>query len=368
MGNTSAIEMAVSSRNYNAIMDTASDIQNIMMRYLPEIENPTINIDEGAPQLQIEIDRDRAASFGLSLAAIASEIRTAMDGTVATTMSRGDRLLDVQVQLKNEDRQGLPNLDAIFIMSRNGSRVSLSNVARIVEGRAPSTIRHEKQERVVRITGDLGPGVAATEMQRRLEATMDQHLVVQENVRIRYLGEAQEIQSYFMQYILIIITAVFLIFCITASQFESFVDPLIIFFSIPLLFIGVIWIYKIRGQDMTMFSAVGIIALVGVVINNGIVLVDYTNTLRSRGMKLRDACLEGGRRRLRPIMMTSITTILSMMPIAFFPGAGAETIHPIGQTFVGGLTISAFMTLFVTPVMYSVLNSRGEKKLHPIIE
>jgi len=362
VGTTSAIEIAVSSRNYPAIMDTANEIHGIIERYLPEIENPTVNIDEGAPQLQIEIDRDRAASFGLSLASIASEIRTAMDGTTATTMTRGERLVNVQVQLRDDDRQGLSNLDAVFVMSRNGSRVPLSNVARIVESRAPTSIRHERQERVVRITGDLGPGIAATDMQRRLIDTVHQYLIPREGVRVRFLGEAQEIQSYFWRYVLIIGTAVFLVFGVMASQFESFVDPLIIFFSIPLLFIGVIWIYKIGGQAMSMFSIVGIVALVGVVVNNGIVLVDYTNLLRARGLKLREACLEAGRNRLRPIMMTSLTTILAMLPIAFFPGAGAQTIQPIGQTFVGGLSVSFFMTLFVTPVMYSLLNARKEKK------
>ncbi|MDR2435129.1 MAG: efflux RND transporter permease subunit [Treponema sp.] len=361
MGNTSAVEIAVSSRDYNAIMDTAEEIQHIMMRYLPEIENPTINIDEGAPQLQVEIDRDRAANFGLSLSSIAAEIRTAMDGTTATTMTSGERLVNVQVQLRDEDRTGLPNLDAIFVMSRSGSRVSLSNIARIVEGRAPSSIRREKQERVIRVTGDLGAGIAATEMQRRLEETVKHYLIPREGVTIRYLGEAQEIQSYFWRYMFIIATAVFLVFGVMASQFESFVDPLIIFFTIPLLFIGVIWIYKLTGEAMSMFSAVGIVALVGVVVNNGIVLVDFTNTLRARGLKVREACLEAGRSRLRPILMTSLTTILGMSPIAFFPGAGADTIQPIGKTFVGGLSISSVMTLFVVPVMYSILNSRHDK-------
>jgi len=362
MGNTSAVEIAVSSRNYGAIMDTANEIQHIITRYLPEIENPTVNIDEGAPQLQIEIDRDRAASFGLSLAAIATEIRTAMDGNTATTMSRGDRLVDVQVQLKQEDRQGLPNLDAIFVMSRNGSRVSLSNVARIAESRAPSSIRRERQERVVRVTGDLGPGIAVTEMQRRLEETIQHYLVPREGVRVRYLGEAQEIQSFFWQYIFIIATAVFLVFGVMASQFESFVDPLIIFFTIPMLFVGVIWIYKFSGEAMSMFSAIGIVALVGVVVNNGIVLVDYTNTLRARGLKVREACIEAGRNRLRPVLMTSFTTIFSMVPIAFFPGAGADTIQPIAKTFVGGLTVSTFMTLFIIPVIYFIFNSWHDKK------
>jgi len=363
MGNTSPIEIAISSKNYTALMATAEDIQHIIMNYLPEIENPVINVDEGAPQLQIEIDRDRASSFGLSLASIASEILTAMDGSTATSMSNGRRLIDVQVRLRSEDRQGLPNLDAISVISKNGTRVSLSNVARINEGRAPSSIRREKQERVIRLTGGLAPGIAATDMQKTLIETVNQHLIQREGVTVRFLGEASDIQSYTSRYILIVAVAVFLVFGVMASQFESFVDPLIIFFSIPLLFIGVIWIYKIGGQAMTMFSIVGIIALVGVVVNNGIVLVDYTNTLRARGMKVREACLEAGKRRLRPILMTSLTTILGMAPIAFFPGAGADTIQPIGKTFVGGLMVSTFMTIFVTPVMYSVLNTRHDKKI-----
>jgi HAE1 family hydrophobic/amphiphilic exporter-1 len=324
-----------------------------------------VNIDEGAPQLEIQIDRDRASALGLSLSAIAQEIRTAMDGYNATTISGagtgGDKLINVQVVLRDEDRRGLPNLDAVFVLGRAGARVPLSNVAKIVENRAPSSIRRENRERVLRVTGDLPPGLAANLMQQRLEDTVKFYLVPREGVTVRYLGEAQEIATYNRRFLFIIAAAVFLVFGLMASQFESFVDPLIIFFSIPLLFIGVIWIYKIGNEAMSMFSAVGIVALVGVVVNNGIVLVDYTNTLRARGLLVREACLEAGRNRLRPILMTSLTTILGMIPIAFFPGPGADTIQPIGKTFVGGLTVSSIMTLFVTPVMYSILNSRHDK-------
>ncbi|MDR2634223.1 MAG: efflux RND transporter permease subunit [Treponema sp.] len=362
MGSTQAVEIAVSSRDADALMEVATEIKGIIQRYLPEIENPEVNLNEGAPQLNIEIDRDRAAALGVSLSAIAAEIRTAMDGTTATTISQGDRLINVQVMLRKEDRSGLPNLDAIFVLSRSGERISLSNLAAISEGRSPSSIRRENQERVLRITGDLPQGIAATEMQARLEETVKQYLVPHEGVTVRYLGEAQEIQAYNRRFMFIIAAAVFLVFGLMASQFESFVDPLIIFFSIPLLFIGVIWIYKLGNEAMSVFSAVGIVALVGVVVNNGIVLVDYTNTLRARGLMVREACIEAGRNRLRPILMTSLTTILGMFPIAFFPGPGADTIQPIGKTFVGGLTVSSFMTLLLTPVLYSLLNSRHDKQ------
>jgi len=362
MGTTQAVEIAVSSRDYELLMDTANDILGIIVRRLPEVENPAINLDEGAPQLNIKVDRDRAAAMGVSISAVAQEIKTAMNGTTATSMIVETKYTDITVMLRKQDREGLPNLDAIFVMSRNGARIPLSNLASITEGRAPSTIRRENRERVVRVTGDLAPGIAATEFQKILEAAIKDNLVYREGVTIRYLGEAAEVQSFLARYGMIIAVAVFLVFGVMASQFESFVDPLIIFFSIPLLFIGVVWIYKIGNQPMSLFSVVGVIALIGVVVNNGIVLVDYTNTLCARGMKVREACVEAGRSRLRPILMTTLTTILGMAPIAFFPGQGADTIQPIGKTFVGGLAINSIMTLFLTPVLYSLFNARHDKK------
>ncbi|MCL2478756.1 MAG: efflux RND transporter permease subunit, partial [Treponema sp.] len=363
MGTTSPIEIAISSRNYNSALDTANDILAIINRNLPDIDSPTINVDEGAPQLQVLLDRDRAAALGVSLSSIASEIRTAMDGTTATTINIGDRLVNVNVILRDSDRTGLPNLDAISVMSRSGSRIPLSNLAQLVESRAPTSIRRENQERVVRITGNLPPGIAATDMEKRLEETVSANLITRPDVTVQYLGEAQDIANYYSRFGFIIAVAIFLVFGLMASQFESFLDPLIIFFSIPMLLIGVVWIYKISGQAMTMFSAVGIVALVGVVVNNGIILVDYTNTLRARGYKVHEACLEAGRHRLRPILMTSITTILAMIPIAFFAGPGTDTIQPIARTFVGGITVSSFMTLFVIPVVYSLFNGWHDRKI-----
>jgi HAE1 family hydrophobic/amphiphilic exporter-1 len=362
MGSTQAVEIAVSSKNYSLLMDTANDILGIITRKLPEVENAEINLDEGAPQLNIEIDRERSSALGVSVSSIAQEIKTAMNGTNAASMTIGDRLTDINVMLREKDREGLPNLDAIFVMSRSGARIPLSNLAAITEGRAPASIRRENRERVVRITGDLASGLAATSFQKILESTIKDNLVYREGVTIKYLGEAAEVGSFLSRYGMIIVVAVFLVFGVMASQFESFVDPLIIFFSIPLLAIGVIWIYKIGNEPMSLFSVIGLVALVGVVVNNGIVLVDYTNTLRARGMKVREACLEAGRNSLRPILMTTLTTILGMAPIAFFPGPGANTIQPIGKTFVGGLTVSFIMTLFLTPVLYSLFNSRHDRK------
>ncbi len=360
-GGSSPVDISVSSRDREALAETAEEIRGILERHLPQVESPVVNMDEGGPQLEVELDRDRAAALGVSLSAVASEIRIAMNGSSAGSLTRGDQLVGITVRLREEDRRGLPNLDAVSVMSRGGSRVPLSNVARIVENRSPSSIRREDQARVLRVTGGLAPGIAATEMQALVKATVAERLIHREGVSVTFRGEAEEINRYSRSFLYIILAAVLLVFGVMASQFESFVDPLIIFFSIPLLFIGVIWVYKISGEPFSLFSGVGVVALVGIVVNNGIVLVDYTNTLRQRGLAVRDACLEAGRSRLRPILMTSLTTILGMVPIAFFPGAGADTIQPIGKTMVGGLAVASFMTLIVTPVMYSLLNSRHDR-------
>jgi HAE1 family hydrophobic/amphiphilic exporter-1 len=154
------------------------------------------------------------------------------------------------------------------------------------------------------------------------------------------------------------IIAVVLVFGVMASQFESLKDPFIIFFTIPLMVIGIVFIYKLTGETISVYSAVGIVMLAGIVVNNGIVMVDYTNILRGRGLSIADACIEAGGNRLRPILMTTLTTILGMLPMAFSTGQGSELVKPFGQTVIGGLTMSTLLTLFLVPVLYALFNRK----------
>jgi multidrug efflux pump subunit AcrB len=195
-----------------------------------------------------------------------------------------------------------------------------------------------------------------------VEKAVAQHLVLPESVQLSYAGEAQDLGESGSTMIMVVIIAIFLVFIVMAAQFESLVDPFIIFMSIPLLSVGVVWMYAISGQPFSLFSAVGVVALVGIVVNNGIVLVDYTNELVKKKTPVYDACVLAAKNRLRPILMTTLTTVIAMVPMAFFPGEGGEMMQPIGITMVGGLLSGAVMTLFVTPIMYSLFNKRKEKR------
>jgi len=168
--------------------------------------------------------------------------------------------------------------------------------------------------------------------------------------------------EYVGKFALIMLVAVFLVFGVMASQFESFRDPFIIIFTIPLSVIGIVVIYGLTGEVFNILTAVGLLVLVGVIVNNGIVLVDYTNLLRKRGLSLHDACVEAAGNRLRPILMTTLTTVLGLVPMAFFPGEGSELVAPIGKTVLGGLSFGTLMTLFLMPVIYAIFNKRADER------
>ena len=362
MGSGSAVDVRISTKDIDTGLETAEEIRTILIDELPQVENPAVSMEEGGPELRVDIDRNRAQAFGISLYEIAAEIRRAMYGEIATVYDNEGDLINVVVVLEEDDRDSVDDLSAIFLVNRYGTRVPLYDLVRVREGKAPTEINREQLERVIHVTGDLPRGIAITEFQAELENVIASNLTPREGVQISYSGEAQEIEEFSTTFIWIILAAVFLVFGVMASQFESFVDPFIIFFSIPLLAVGVVGIYKLSGEPFSLFSAVGVVALIGIVVNNGIVLVDYTNLLRARGYSIREACLEAGKNRLRPILMTSLTTILGMVPLAFFPGEGAETIQPIGKTLVGGLAVSSILTPFVTPVLYSILNRRHDQR------
>jgi HAE1 family hydrophobic/amphiphilic exporter-1 len=212
------------------------------------------------------------------------------------------------------------------------------------------------------VTGAPKKGVSIGKVQAEVERLINENIPHDDAVRITYAGDNADLIEGLTNFAIIIAMAIILVFAVMASQFESFKDPFIVLFCIPLSFIGIVTLYLITGETLSVITAVGLLILVGVIVNNGIVLVDYTNLLRKRGMPLLEACEGAAKNRLRPILMTTLTTVLGLVPMAFFPGDGAAMTQPIGQTVLGGLTFGTLMTLFLMPALYAVFNRKGEAK------
>ncbi|MBN2533413.1 MAG: efflux RND transporter permease subunit [Spirochaetales bacterium] len=356
IGNSNPVDILVKSDNLDKAKEIAEKIRDLIDDNLAYVTEPSIDLSEGLPQYELIIKRERAYSLGLNIQTIAREINACINGVVAAQFREDGDDIDIIVILEENDRQSIPDLDKIFIKNSIGNRIRISNIAHFKESSGPISINREDEIRTVHVTGGLTRGFAASTAEEQIRSLISTNIVSDESFFIEYSGDFADIESYGTRFIIILIMAVILVFGVMASLFESLVDPFIIFLTIPLMFVGVIWIYVILGSPFSMMSAVGLVVLAGIVVNNGIVLVDYTNLLRERGMTIPDACIEAGGNRLRPIIMTSFTTIFSMIPMAFFPGEGSEMVQPIGQTIVGGMFVSTLMTLFLTPVLYAIFN------------
>jgi multidrug efflux pump subunit AcrB len=321
------------------------------------------DIENGSPRYEITIDTDAAAAAGVSVSAISSLMKTAITGSTATTYHVGGQDIDIIVALEDGALSDPTDIGGINVATSNGL-MRLDNFIRWKESKSPMQIQREEGVRLNHVTANLVPGTTITEMTAAVQELLEANIVLPDTVRMDFGGDSRDIGRFTHVFLLIIALAVFLVFAVMAAQFESLVDPLIIFCSIPLLLIGVVGIYLLKDQTLSLYSLVGIVALVGIVVNNGIVLVDFTNQLVNQKMPVIDACIEAGRNRLQPILMTTITTVLGMVPIAFFPGEGAAQMQPLCLTITGGLLSGAFMTLFVSPILYSLFNKRREKRFN----
>ena len=342
----------------------ADRIAALLRERIPEITEPQVSLQEGLPQLELLLDRERMYDLGLNTLVVGNEIRAAVDGVVATRFRYGGREYDVLLILAEADRSTRPALDQIFINSPmpGTGRVALSSFVSFREGTGPLTITRENQSRVIRVTAGVVPGARMNVLQAQVEDLIRTEIPLEDNLIIDFGGANVEMVRMFRNFILILAVAIFLSFGIMASLFESFRDPFIIIFTIPLSVVGIVLVYLITGTIFNVLTAVGLLVLVGVITNNGIVLVDYTNLLRKRGLPLHEACVEAAGNRLRPILMNTLTTVVALIPMAFFPGEGSEMVAPIGKTILGGLSFGTLMTLFLMPTIYAIMNKRSDMR------
>jgi HAE1 family hydrophobic/amphiphilic exporter-1 len=362
MGSGAPIDILVKTQDLVKAKAVAEQIAELIRQRVPAATEPQVDLKDGLPQAELHLDRERLYALGLNTMTIGNEIKAAVDGLTATRYKSGGSDYDVILILEEADRSRLPDLDKIFINSPvTGQRVSVSNFASWNKGTGPITISRENQSRVVHVTAGLAPGSKTNEVEDQIRAMITAEIPSEDDMIIEFGGDFAEMMKYIQRFGLIMAVAVMLVFGVMASLFESFKDPFIVLFTMPLALVGVVGIYFLTGDTFNVLTAVGLLVLVGVIVNNGIVLVDYTNMLRKRGYGLNEACIEAAGNRLRPILMSTLTTILGLAPMAFFPGEGSELVAPIGKTTLGGLSFGTLMTLFLMPTIYAIMNKRSDE-------
>ncbi|MCK9601895.1 MAG: efflux RND transporter permease subunit, partial [Sphaerochaeta sp.] len=362
LGNLNPVDVAVKSDNLDLAVETAEKIRDLIDENLKGITEIRTDFNKGLPELKITIDRERAYAYNLTMQAIATEISNSVNGITATQLKKNGSDTDVVVMLDKADRSSELDLNRIFIRNSLGEKISLDNLATIERSTGPVSISRENEMRTVHVVGGLAPNYAVSQAESDIKALLEKELVLSDEVFIEYGGDFADMTAMFSQVGLILALAIVLVFGVMASLFESFKNPFIVLLSMPLMMVGAVGIYLITGETFSIISAIGIVILSGIVVNNGIVLIEYINLLRKRGLPVRSACIEAGGNRLKPILMTSLTTIFGMIPLAFFGGQGAEQIQPIGQTLIGGMTVSTLMTIYFTPVLYALFNKDKQKK------
>ncbi|HNY21025.1 MAG TPA: efflux RND transporter permease subunit, partial [Treponemataceae bacterium] len=355
------IDIAIRSDDLSAAFATANKIVAVMKSDVPDVSEASIDVTEGLPQVEIVVDRDRAYSFGVNVRTVANEINACIEGVTATVYRQGGKDYNVILMFQDSDRAKVPDLERIYVQGTSGL-VPVSNFASVKKGVGPVSINRENQTRIIHITADILTGVKANKVEASIKKAIDDNIIMPEGVTMAFEGSWGDIMKTGGVFLLILSMALLLVYGVMAGTYESFKDPFINMFTIPLGIIGVVAIHLFTGQDLSMFSAFGFVMLVGIAVNNGIILVDQTNLLVARGVPMREACVNAAASRLRPILMTTLTTLLGMFPMAFMPSDNSKVLQPIGLTIFGGLTSSTLITLFFIPVLYSIINDKWKSK------
>jgi hydrophobe/amphiphile efflux-1 (HAE1) family protein len=333
---------------------------------VPGVADPFISREENYPQYDIVVDREKAAMAGLSQRDIAQAALISLASNVSLTPSiftdpRTGNQYNVVVQLDEPYRSSSEDLSRLFVIGDGGRPVSLGSVAEIRQGVGPVMIERKYQQRLVKITAqpsgrDLGS--IAQGLEDKLRA-----LPLPPGFTFQLTGQIQQQREAFGSLKFTSLLAIILVYMVMASQFKSLLDPFIIMFSVPLGMIGVIWALFLTRTTLNVTSFMGIIMMVGIVVSNGVLLVEYMNELRRRGLPLREAVMQGGRTRLRPILMTSLTTLVGLFPMALGIGTGSEANAPLARAVIGGLAVSTVLTLLLIPTLYAMLEERFPRKM-----
>jgi multidrug efflux pump subunit AcrB len=359
-GSQKSVDVEIYGYDFEKARTVISQVQEVMHKTegLADIE---VSREENYPEVNVVVDREKAALLGISETDVANAVLYSLNGNgqtdpiIYTDPQNGNEYY-ISAWLAEEHRENLSDLENILLTTKTGEPVLLRNVATLKLNAGPVKIERKYFQRVIHITAnpvnrDLGSIAADLE-----EAFAN--LQLPPGFTIRLAGQIQQQRETFEGLIFASVLALVLVYMVMAAQFKSLVDPFIIMFSVPMGIPGVILILFLTGTTLSTTSMMGVIMMLGIVVSNGVLLVDYTNVLRRRRLPLREAVVKAARTRLRPILMTSFATVVGLLPMALGLGTGGETNAPLARAVVGGLTVSTLLTLFLVPTVYMILEER----------
>ncbi|MBN2521981.1 MAG: efflux RND transporter permease subunit [Bacteroidales bacterium] len=357
-GSTNTVDVEIFGFDFDITNKLALEIKNKAEK-IKGARDVQISREEDKPELQIVLDKNKLADHGLNNTIVSANIRNRIDGLTASIFREEGDEYDIVVRFKEKYRNSISDLEQITIMTPTGQQIKLKELGKVKEYWGPPNIERKRKERLVTVS--IKPvGISLGELAAKIKAEIDQIDIPQE-VLINVGGAYEDQVESFMDLTLLLLVSLILVFLVMASQFESFTMPFIIMFSIPFAFTGVILALFITNTTLSVIAALGAVLLVGIVVKNGIVLVDFINLMRDRGYELNEAIALSGKSRLRPVLMTAMTTILGMLPLAMSKGEGSELWSPMGITVIGGLVFSTIVTLIIVPVAYGVFARKGER-------
>ncbi len=359
MGGGKPISLEIQGPELARLMKTARKIK-AKMEDIPGLVDIEITQKDPRPELWVEIDRKKATQLGLNTATISRTLRNYFYGLEATKFREAGDNFDVFTRFTEQDKNRLSNLPDAPLFTPDGRMIKLKNIATIIQGQGPIEIERKNRQKIVKVEADLfkrSLGSVTADLKKAL-ATLD----VPASVTVAFGGEVEEQRKVFRDLTILLVMGIMLVYMVMASLFGNLRDPFIIMFSVPFAFTGVLYAFYLTDTTLGIMSFMGVVMLMGIVVNNAIVLLDYIHLLQKRGRPLYNAITEAGRSRLRPVLMTTLTTFFGMLPMAVSKRVGAEAWNPLGITMLGGLSVSTLVTLVLVPTIYYVLESRRDRR------
>lgn len=359
MGGQSTLDVEIYGYDFEQTDKVAKDLAE-RIRKIPGLVNVQISRGDYTPEFNVEFDREKLALNGLNMSTASNYLRNRINGLTASLFREDGEEYSIRVVYGVEYRQSIEAIENILIYNAQGQGVRLKDLGRVVEHFTPPTIERKNRQRVVTVASTVS-GTTMDVAFKAIDAELDE-MSIPGDINVEVGGTYKDQQESFSDLTLLLLIIVLLVFIVMASQFESLTYPFIIMMSVPFGISGVVIALAITGSTLNMMSFVGLIMLVGIVVKNGIVLVDYINLNRERGMGIIRSVVEGGQSRLRPVLMTTLTTILGMVPMALSTAQGSETWKSMAVTVIGGLSVSTVLTLVVVPAIYAMFAASGVKR------